>query len=118
MKLEYSQKNRGDLRSSIIERGIHPLSSTYLFPRRVLTDIGGFDESLKSCIDADLWVNLASHDYHAECIPKALVVNRQFNFVNQMTNKAESRIEGTNHFSNKWEDQFCTWLEKKTERGI
>ena len=58
-------KIEGNIKKYIINHDLSTIPSSCLFPGKVLQVIGGFDESLGSSIDHDIWMNLAVHGYHA-----------------------------------------------------
>jgi len=105
-----SPVNCGDLRASILSDGIAPLASTYLLPRHALERIDGFDESLESSIDADLWMKLADERFEVRCIDEPLVENLQFTHVEQMTSRTNQRISGTREFVEKWSPTVKEWI--------
>jgi len=51
-------KGRGNVRTEFISRRVVTISSTYLFRKSTLEEIGGFDENLTSHIDYDIWMKL------------------------------------------------------------
>lgn len=68
------QKRSGPLLSSLIEDCyLHP--STVIVRRRLLDAAGGFDETLKSAEDYDLWLRLAARA-PGGCVPLPLVAIR------------------------------------------
>ena len=48
------------------------LTASVMIRRRVLADVGGFDEQLKTCEDWDLWLRIARR-YRIEVLPQPLV---------------------------------------------
>ncbi|MFB6284675.1 MAG: glycosyltransferase family 2 protein, partial [Halobacteria archaeon] len=54
-------ENEGFLNESIKRKGASTNPSSFLFPRQAIQDVGGFDESLPSSIDHDIWMKLATH---------------------------------------------------------
>jgi glycosyltransferase involved in cell wall biosynthesis len=101
-------QNSGDLRKSIQKIGYSTPSSTFLFIRDALLYIGGFDESLPSSIDHDIWMALATSGYHAVTVDEPLVTIYETNYENMMTN-TYPRIEGVKKHVNKWEPTFREW---------
>lgn len=104
-----SPGNDGDLASSIRENGASTLPSTFLFDRDALEDVGGFDESLPSSIDHDIWMALADGGYRALAVDEPLVVTYLSNRGSMVTN-TKPRIAGVEQFLEKWEPLFTEWF--------
>lgn len=64
--------------------------NTTLTPRRVLEEVGGFDESLRMGIDYDLWLRI-SVNYEFQYLPQPLVGYRIWG--GQMSNRTGERFE-------------------------
>jgi len=101
--------NRGNLAESITQWGIHSLSSTGLFLRVALEAIGGFDETLSSCIDDDIWMQLATAGYHADYVDRPLVISWEQRQQERMTSDVEQRLAGVQQFVDKWRPTFVEW---------
>lgn len=101
--------NRGNLAESIAKRGIHSLSSTGLFLRAALEAVGGFDEMLSSCIDDDIWMQLAAAGYHADYVDLPLVISWEQRQQKRMTSDVEQRLAGVQQFVDKWRPTFVEW---------
>jgi glycosyltransferase involved in cell wall biosynthesis len=63
----------GDLRLPLLNHNLVGSTSCVLARRALLQQIGGFDVSLRSCQDWDLWIRLAGHTRFA-CVPEPLTV--------------------------------------------
>ena len=59
-------KGRGNVRTEFINRRVVTISSTYLFRKSTLEEIGGFDENMTSHIDYDIWMKMAKADVHSD----------------------------------------------------
>jgi len=102
--------NQGNLRRAILEQGKLTITpSSGLFKREALRRIGGFDETLASSIDHDIWMSLANAEYNARVVDEPLVVNDKTGEVSMVTN-TEQRIRGIRQFVEKWEPVFIDWL--------
>lgn len=101
-------KNSGNLRESIQDMGASTLSSSFLFNRKCLIDVGEFDEKLSSSIDHDIWMSLATHDYHAVTVDEPLVTIYLSDDQNMMTN-THSRILGVRQYVEKWIPTYQNW---------
>lgn len=110
-------KNQGDLKASIIQEGISTLSSTFLFSKRSLEEIGGFDEKLPSSIDDDIWMALASHGYSAFAVDEPLVVVYESHNRARMLNSTDKRIQGVRAFVEKWRPIYESWLGETQGRN-
>ncbi|WP_254279262.1 glycosyltransferase family 2 protein [Haloarcula marina] len=102
-------ENSGDLASSIRAVGASTLPSTCLFRTAALRDVGGFDESLPSSIDHDIWMQLAVAGYAAEAIAEPLTITYVSDRA-QMTTDTESRIEGVRLYLEKWLPTYREWF--------
>jgi len=111
-------QNRGELRASIQAIGASTLPSTFLFKREALRDVGGFDESLSSSIDHDIWMSLATNGYHAIALDEPLVISYISGRESMMTD-TEPRIEGVRQYVKKWTPIYKEWFgpEKGTQYG-
>lgn len=101
-------ENSGNLRESIQEIGASTISSSFLFNQECLINIGGFDESLSSSIDHDIWMSLAVHDYHVLTVDEPLVIAFQSEDVNMMSN-TRTRITGVKQYVKKWIPTYQDW---------
>jgi hypothetical protein len=83
-----------------------------------LRDVGGFDESLSSSIDHDIWMSLATNGYHAIALDEPLVISYISGRESMMTD-TEPRIEGVRQYVKKWTPIYKEWFgpEKGTQYG-
>jgi glycosyltransferase involved in cell wall biosynthesis len=63
----------GDLRLALLNHNLVGSTSCVLARRALLQQIGGFDASLRSCQDWDLWIRLAGHTRFT-CVAEPLTV--------------------------------------------
>jgi len=103
-------KIQGDIRDSICTRGLSTIPSSCLFPRDILERIGGFDESLASSIDHDIWMSLASHGYHAYAVKEPLVVTYHTKKRKSAVTDTSARIQGVEQYLAKWTQTYEDWF--------
>jgi glycosyltransferase involved in cell wall biosynthesis len=103
------QLNRGNLKDSIVARGMATVSSSCLFVTQSLRHVGGFDEGLPSSIDHDVWMSLAVAGYHADYVDEALVVTYPRRNRRTMMTDTPRRIDGVRLFVEKWLPVFQEW---------
>lgn len=102
-------KNVGNLADEIREDGAQTYPSTCLFPKEVLVEVGGYDTSLPSSIDHDIWMTLATHGYHAVAVDEPLVVTYVDDRESMVTDTAP-RIKGIRQFVQKWTPTYREWF--------
>ncbi len=105
-------KNIGNLRSAIIREGASTRPSTCLFPKRALETVGGYDEALRSSIDHDIWMALATKGYYAYAVNEPLVVTYSHNNRRAMTNTTAARVKGVTQYVEKWMPVYQEWFGK------
>lgn len=113
---ENRPKLRGAIKQEIRRIGLHTIPSSCLFKREVLVNIGGYDESLKSHIDHDIWMNLAKNNYHCDFSNKILVKAYEHGET-RLTNNVASRIESTCQFCAKWRPELSAWYGEKEAKA-
>ncbi len=101
--------NNGILKEAIIKEGIQTISSSPLFSRKALLQVGGFDESLVSGIDHDIWMAIAVRGFRCVVVEEPLVIS--YSRLNRFTmmNDLHSRIGGVNQFVKKWLPVINDW---------
>jgi glycosyltransferase involved in cell wall biosynthesis len=102
-------ENSGDLRVSILDVGASTLPSTFLFDRNALRSVDGFDESLASSIDHDIWMSLAAEGYHVLTVDQPLVVSYEADD-DTMVTSTYTRVEGVEQYVKKWTPIYKEWL--------
>lgn len=100
----------GDIRQGICSVDLHTVPSSCLFPRTVLEHIGGYDETLVSSVDHDIWMNLAAHGYQAFAVPEPLVISSETNKRRSMITDVTPRIRGVEQYLTKWSGTFEQWF--------
>jgi len=103
-------KNEGNLREAVIREGITTLSSTSLFSKAALQRVGGFDETLPSSIDHDVWMALATCGYEARTLDEPLVIIYDRRTRKAMMNNTVERIRGVKMFVEKWKATYKEWF--------
>lgn len=102
-------RNNGDLKESIKKVGASTPSSSFLFNKKALLSVKGFDEDLLSGIDHDIWMKIADAGYSSVGIRKPLVNVYQEHYETMMSN-TDNRIKGIIQFVNKWEKTYQEWF--------
>jgi len=102
--------NKGNLRDSIVRFGASTPSSSFLFLRSALVSTGGFDESLASSIDHDIWMTLAVAGYETDYVAEPLVIH--FDRFGRSTSMGATkrRILGVTQYVEKWQPTFVRWF--------
>jgi len=106
---------RGSIKREIEDRGLHTIPSSCLFKRDILIKVGGYDETLKSHIDHDIWMSLAKNDYGCDFTSTVLVKAYEHN-ESRITNHLATRIEATRKFCGKWKPELIAWYGEKTAK--
>lgn len=88
-------------------------SSTMLFPRKVLEQVGGFDENILSSVDHDIWTNLAANGFDARAVEEALVIVYQNKKRRSMVSNVKPRIQGVESFLKKWTPTYQKWYGER-----
>lgn len=106
-------RNDGNLRQAIMRTGPSTPSSSFLFRREALHRVGGFDETLSSSIDHDIWMTLAVSDYETRFVPESLVIH--FDRFKRETAMGATgrRIVGVQQYVDKWRPTYLAWLGPK-----
>jgi glycosyltransferase involved in cell wall biosynthesis len=103
-------ENEGVLSESIKAQGASTLPSTFLFNREALDSVGGFDDSLPSSIDHDIWMSLAVAGYRAITVDDPLVINYESPSKEAMTTNTIQRIYGVKTYVDKWTPTYQKWF--------
>lgn len=101
--------NEGNLAASIRSIGATTYPSSFLFRQSALEDVGGFDESLPSSIDHDIWMELAVAGFEVRRVMEPLVIT----YVSpreQMTGDTTERISGVRQYLEKWLPTYREWF--------
>ncbi len=103
---------RGSIRSEIQRVGLHTIPSSCLFKRDALVKIGGYDDTLRSHIDHDIWMRLSRHDYYCDFVNTLLVRAHEHNN-KRITNNMAERISATRQFCDNWKPELSQWYGEK-----
>jgi len=103
----------GNIKEFIINNDLNTIPSSCLFPKKVLVSIGGFDESLTSSIDHDIWMNIAVHGYHAFAVKEPLVITYNTKNRRRMVTDAAPRLQGVEGFLEKWRPIYQKWFGRE-----
>lgn len=109
-------KIKGNIKEQICTGDLWTIPSSCLFPRTVLEAIGGYDETLFSSVDHDIWMNLAAHGYCARYVNEALVVTYHLRQHKSMVSNTIPRIRGVEQYLTKWASTYQNWFGKERAR--
>ena len=99
----------GEIRRAIRENGLFTVPSSCLFLKEELEKVGGYDETVFTHVDHDIWLRLAQEGYSAEYVEKCLVkVHRHQEY--KMTEDALARLRATQSFCDKWRAHLESWF--------
>lgn len=93
-------KMKGKIRDNIRSGVFETISSSNLIKRKALREIGGFDESMKSHVDYDIWMKMAKARFSVDYIDESLV--NIYEGGDQMTHRYRERVSATRKFIEKW----------------
>lgn len=105
-------ENDGNLAESIRTHGASTVQSACLFDRTALLDVGGYDETLPSSIDHDIWMSLAVAGYAARTVETPLVISFD-DFADSMMTNTDQRISGVRQYVEKWRPTYREWFGPK-----
>jgi len=89
-----------DLARRLLTSNVIGETSVGIVRRRALSEIGGFDESLPSCQDMDLWLRICER-FHADVVSDALVRVAKGDDNPRITNNVADALEGRALFCHK-----------------
>ncbi len=92
--------HEGDVFNNLLRGWLPSTTSLFLSKRSSLVDVGGFDESLPSFQDYDLWLSLAKANNHFLAVTEPLII-RYFHG-NQIISNLSANLTGFQIFENKW----------------
>jgi glycosyltransferase involved in cell wall biosynthesis len=81
-----------------------------IFHRRVVVDLGGYDESYAPADDFDLWIRIAMHRYTAAIVPEFLVLQRVHGG-RQSVNRATVQLEKARQAHSQLVRAYCNASE-------
>ena len=103
---------RGQIRSEILEKGLATIPSSHLFRKEALEIMGGYDESLPTHNEHDIWMEMGRRGYRCDYVDEPLVIAHQHSGY-QMTKDMALRVRGTDLYLQKWQPVIEEWLGKK-----
>ncbi|MBE9004344.1 glycosyltransferase family 2 protein [Fortiea sp. LEGE XX443] len=92
--------HEGDVFDHLLRGWLPPTTSLFMVKRSALLEVGGFDESLLSFQDYDLWLSLAAANKHFLAVDKPLIIRYFHN--EQIRGNFSAKLAGLNIFKNKW----------------
>jgi len=102
---------RGDIHEKVLSGFCPPTPSLFVVKRSVYESVQGFDESLVTFVDLDLWLRISEH--HDFDYVEAPVIIKYEHIGDQYINNFEKRYKGYHLFISKWRD----YLIRKTGKG-
>ena len=100
----------GDIAKGIQKKGLNTIPSSGMFPRKVIEKIGGFDETLVSSVDHDIWMSLGQHGMQAFAVHEPLTITYASKGRKQMVSDTNLRVKGVEQFLEKWESLYEDWF--------
>ncbi|OCQ98938.1 family 2 glycosyl transferase [Nostoc sp. MBR 210] len=94
----------GDVFDNLLRGWLPPTTSLFMVKRSALLEVNGFDESLPSFQDYDLWLSLAAANNHFLAVSKPLII-RYFHD-QQIRGNLAAKSTGLEIFINKWGEQM------------
>lgn len=103
-----------DLWGELLDGWTAPNTSTLLFDRGAFLDLGGFDESLESCQDHDLWMRVARADLRVRAVDEPLSYFAR-DADDRISHDRRRRMNGVERFLEKWRDPIA---DARSERAF
>ena len=113
---------KGKMSKYIYDGGLLP-SSSMIMHRKLINLVGGFSENFRSCIDHDMWMNLAKKGIYMDYVNKPLVYSIDSK-QKRMINDYPNRLMGIHQFFTKWKNDVTdcfgikSWLNIETKYHI
>jgi glycosyltransferase involved in cell wall biosynthesis len=101
----HTARRRGDLTRALLTENVVGETSLGMVRRSALDAIGGFDESLPSCQDLDLWLRLCEQ-FSADVVPDALVRVSNGNDSGRITNNVPRAFLGRELYGRKHREKM------------
>lgn len=98
----------GNLRESILRRGLYTVPSSLLLRTPDALGVGGFDEAVRSHVDHDFVLTLAKAGFAAIAVDEDLV-RTNLTSGPRMTVDVETRIEALDELFRKWSPDLRDW---------
>jgi glycosyltransferase involved in cell wall biosynthesis len=95
---------RGNIRDKFLNGFCPPTPSLFMIKKDALLKVGGFDESLITFVDLDLWLRL-SENYYFDYVEEPLIVKYE-QIGDQYINNFEKRYKGFSIFQKKWAEEI------------
>ncbi|WP_413200159.1 glycosyltransferase family 2 protein [Nostoc piscinale] len=96
--------HEGDVFDNLLRGWLPPTTSLFMVKRSALVEVNGFDASLPSFQDYDLWLSLASANNHFLAVDKPLIIRYFHN--QQIRGNLAAKSTGLEIFINKWGEQM------------
>jgi len=100
--------------------GFTPPVASQFYLTKVLKNIGGYNENIKSGVDHDLWLNLASNNFNLVYLNEDLSIPNSIFSEKRMTQNANKRLKKIknsiviwrNEYKNTFDNNFFNFLDK------
>ena len=100
--------------SEIFARGITPPVGAQLYDMKAIREVGGYNNSISSGVDHDLWVKLLERGSHlAISIGPGSRINSKAKINDRMTTRINERIFGINKSLEIWRPLIVSTMNKK-----
>ncbi len=104
---------RGDIHSKVLTGFCPPTPSLFVVKRSAYERVQGFDESLITFVDLDLWIRISEH-YHFDYVEEPIIIKYE-QIGDQYINNFDKRYSGYHLFIKKWSKYIA---EKKGKGGL
>jgi len=88
---------------ALIEKGYTPPVAAQFYFRETLLSVGGYNESIKSGVDHDLWLSLAKNRCQLKSLSKCLAIPNYDDSMSRMTSRYKQRKDKINKSLVLWE---------------
>ena len=107
--IQPSKKNlpEGDVWPALLDGWTAPNTSTLVFDRDCFCELGGFDTSLDSCQDHDLWMRLAREGASVGVVDEPLSYFTR-DATDRISYSYPARMNGVDAFLNKWQQNIIS----------
>jgi glycosyltransferase involved in cell wall biosynthesis len=95
----------GEMKDYIM-KGFTPPVASQFYRTKILKEIGGYREEIKTGVDHDLWISLALKGFRIKTIPESLARPNSDLNLSRMTNRHEERLKGIENSIHVWEESL------------
>jgi glycosyltransferase involved in cell wall biosynthesis len=99
----------GSMRDSIVSGSLVTVPSAHLFRTEALREVEGYDGTLASHNEHDIWMTLADNNYTSDFVPEYLVeVGSHSGY--RMTSDVKLRVDAVEAYFDKWYSTLESWM--------